>query len=166
MQYDQLPPYPDMTNIDVYTLPFARYILKDMAMEELIMKRLVLFAMLCSLPAFAASEDHSQMSSPTMNWIHVKNCIIDVLPSKDLHGKVRSEDMLQCESADRGFYNQITGGYSLADAEALDQAIIQNAASRVYILESGSYIAFSQLDVQGKTDILEFCRETCQLLNN
>ena len=130
------------------------------------MKRLVIIAMLCSLGISAAAEDQSQLSSLTMNWTHVKNCILDVLPDEDLKGKVVSEDMLQCETADRDFFKLMTETYSLTRAEEMDRSVLFDAANRVYILKSGQYVLFKQLGMAGKFDVLEFCRETCQILNN
>lgn len=126
------------------------------------MKRLVLISMLCSLGSYAVAEDQSQLSSLAMNWTHVKNCILDVLPDEDLQGKARPEDMLQCETADQDFYNLVTETYSAARAEEMDGKMLFDAANRVYILKSGQYILFKQLDMEGKIDVLEFCRETCE----
>ena len=130
------------------------------------MKRLILISLLCSLQSYAAAEDQSQASSLAMNWAHVKNCILDVLPDEDLHGKVRPGDMLQCETADRDFFNLVTENYSAAKAEEMGVNVLFAAANRVYILKSGQYVLFKQLDMEGKIDVLEFCRETCQDLNN
>ncbi len=129
------------------------------------MKRLVLFAMLCSLGTYAIAEEHSQISSLKMNWTHVKNCIIDVLSDNDLKGEVSSGDVRLCEAADQDFYELITETYSLAVAEEMSETTRLDAQARVYILASSQIVYFKQLDKKGKFDVLEFCRETCQILN-
>jgi hypothetical protein len=130
------------------------------------MKRLILIAMLCSLGNFATAEEHSQISSLAMNWTHVKNCIIDVLPDRDLQGEVSSGDVLECEAADRDFHKLFTETYSLAVADEMNEKTRLDAQSRVYILASSQIIWFKQLDKKGKFDVLVFCRETCQILND
>lgn len=130
------------------------------------MKRLILIAILCTLGNYAVAEEHSLISSLEMNWTHVKNCLIDVLPDKDLQGEVRSGDVLACEAADRDFYQLITETHSLAVADEMNEKTRLDAQSRVYILPSSQIIWFKQLDKKGKYDVLVFCRETCQILNN
>ena len=130
------------------------------------MKRLVLFAILCSLGNYAIAEEHSQISSLKMNWTHVKNCIIDVLSDNDLRGEVSSGDVRLCEAADQDFYDLITETYSLAVADEMSETTRLDAQARVYILASSQIVYFKQLDKKGKFDVLEFCRETCQILNN
>jgi hypothetical protein len=130
------------------------------------MKRLVLFAMLCSFGNYSVAEEHSLISSLEMNWTHVKNCIIDVLPDRDLQGEVRSGDLLECEAADQDFHKLITETYSLAVADEMNESTRLDAQARVYILPSSQIVWFKQLDKKGKYDVLVFCRETCQILNN
>jgi len=125
------------------------------------MKRLVLIAMLCSLGNYAVAEEHSQISSLSMNWTHVKNCLIDVLTDNDLRGEVRSGDVLACEAADQDFYKKVTETYSLAIADEMSENARIDAQSRVYILKSSQIVYFKQLDKKGKFDVLVFCRETC-----
>ncbi len=129
------------------------------------MKRLVLIAMLCLPGSDAAAQEQSQFSSHAMNWTHVKNCILDVLPDNDLKGNVSSADVRLCETADQDFYKLITETYPSIDAGIMEQNILLNAATRVYLLESGETVYFGQLNKGRKTDVLEFCRVTCQILN-
>jgi len=130
------------------------------------MKRLILIAMLCSLGNFAIAEEHSQISSLAMNWTHVKNCIIDVLSDNDLKGEISSGDVRVCEAADQDFYKLISDTYSVAVADEMSEKTHLDAQARVYILASSQIVWFKQLDKKGKFDVLEFCRETCQILND
>jgi hypothetical protein len=130
------------------------------------MKRLVLFAILCSFGNYSVAEEHSQIYSLAMNWTHVKNCIIDVLSDNDLKGEISSGDVRVCEAADQDFYKLITETYSLAVADEMNKTTRLDAQARVYILTSSQIVYFKQLDKKGKFDVLEFCRETCQILNN
>jgi hypothetical protein len=130
------------------------------------MKRLILFALLFSLGNYAIAEEHSQISSLAMNWTHVKNCLIDVLTDKDLQREVNSGDVLECEAADQDFYKLITETYSLAVADEMNEKTRLDAQARVYILASSQIIYFKMLDLKAKTGVLEFCRETCQILNH
>jgi uncharacterized ParB-like nuclease family protein len=130
------------------------------------MKRFVLFALLCVFGDYAVAEEKSQVTSLAMNWTHVKNCLIHVLPDYDLKGEVRSVDVLDCETADQDFYKLFTETYSLAVADEMNETTQLAAQSRVYILKSSQMVYFKQLDKKGKYDVLVFCRETCQILNN
>ena len=129
------------------------------------MKRLILLAVLCAVQIFAFAQDQSRFSSLTMNWTHVKNCMMDVLPDNELAGRVTSADVLQCETADRDFTKLIAETYPQTDIKEMDRNVFLAAASRVYMRESGQYVYYEQLDLDSKIDILEFCRETCQILN-
>jgi hypothetical protein len=79
---------------------------------------------------------------------------------------VRSGDVLECEAADQDFYKLITKTYSSAVADEMNENTRLDAQARVYILASSQIVYFKQLDKKGKFDVLVFCRETCQILND